>query len=324
METATEDQTTGPREAGGPPGPGTILVRGLSRRFGTHLALAPLDLEVRPGGVTGLLGPNGSGKSTFLRCLLGLVRASEGEAWVDGVRLEGDGTEIRRRVTFAPGELALYGGLRGAAQLDWLCEGRTAEETRRAHAIADGLGLPLRSRVRSYSHGMKRQLLFAAAMAPRVRVRILDEITEGLDPSKRGTVLELLREDAASGTTILLSSHHLGEVRRACDAMVFLRGGKKLSEESAAEIQGLARRTLQLRLPGGVERDRLESRLPAGSLERLDLEGERATLVLRDEDPRPVLGALAAAPDLPAPTRIEYGELSLEDLYRDLYGEDAC
>jgi ABC-2 type transport system ATP-binding protein len=301
-----------------------VRVRGLSRRFGQHLALAPLDLDLGPGGVTGLLGPNGSGKSTFLRCLLGLVRASSGEAWVDGVRLEGDGTAIRRRVTFAPGELALYGGLRGAEQLDWLCAGRSAEETRRAHALADDLGLPLRARVRSYSHGMKRQLLFAAAMAPRVGVRILDEITEGLDPSKRGAVLELLREDAARGTTILLSSHHLGEVRRACDAMVFLRGGEKLSEESAAEVQGLARRTLQLRYAGGADGEALRRALPPGSLERLEVEGERATLLLAEEDPRPVLAALAAAPELPAPGRIEYGELSLEDLYRDLYGEDAC
>lgn len=320
-------QTTQEASAAPPAGAteaGAIRVRGLTRSFGAKLALAPLDLDVGPGGVTGLLGPNGSGKSTFLRCLLGLVRADAGEAWVDGVRLRGDGTAIRRRVTFAPGELALYGGLRAADQLDWLCAGRSVEETRRAHALADELGLPLRERVRSYSHGMKRQLLFAAAMAPRVRVRILDEITEGLDPSKRGAVLELLREDAARGTTILLSSHHLGEVRRACDAMVFLRGGRKLSEESAAEVQGLARRTLQLRYAGGVDRAALERALPASGLERLEVDGERATLLLADEDPRRVLGALTTARELPAPARIEYGELSLEDLYRDLYGEDAC
>lgn len=303
---------------------GAIRIRGLTRSFGQHVALAPFDLDVGPGGVTGLLGPNGSGKSTLLRTLIGLVPRHGGEAWLDGVPLSGDGTAIRARCTFAPGELAFYGGMRGQAQLDWLMAGRSADEHSRARQIAEDLGLPLSDRVRSFSHGMKRQLLFSAALAPRVPVRILDEITEGLDPSKRGVVLELLREDAASGTTILLSSHHLAEVRRACDAMVFMRAGEKLSEESADEIQGRARRTLQLRYPKGVDRAAVHRVAEANGAERVSGEDGRVVLLLRVEDPRPMLAALCAAPELPPPSRIEYGELSLEDLYRDLYGEDAC
>ena len=310
--------------AGNPTSGPTVSVRGLTRRFGSHVALAPLDLDLHPGEITGLVGPNGSGKSTFMRLLLGLTPRSGGRVTIAGQALRGDGLGVRQQATFAPGELALYGELTGRAHLDWFLKGRPRGTRQTARALASRLGLPLNRRLRQYSHGMKRQLLFAAAMAPRVRVRILDEITEGLDPSKRGVVLELLREDAARGTTILLSSHHLGEVRRACDAMVFLRGGRKLSEESAAEVQGLARRTLQLRYAGGVDRAALEGALPPTALERLEVDGERATLLLADEDPRPVLAALTTARELPAPARIEYGELSLEDLYRDLYGEDAC
>lgn len=99
MTTALSPATT-PSAA---PGAGTISARGVTRRFGDHLALHPLDLEVRPG-VTGLLGPNGSGKSTFMRCLVGLVRPDAGEVLIDGVRLTGDGVAVRRRVTYAPGD----------------------------------------------------------------------------------------------------------------------------------------------------------------------------------------------------------------------------
>ena len=83
---------------------------------------------------------------------------------------------------------------------------------------------------------MKRQLLLAAALAPDVRVRILDEPTEGLDPSRRAQVLELLQADARRGTTLLISSHHLGEIERAAERQLFLRKGELLDEDNAAKL----------------------------------------------------------------------------------------
>lgn len=304
------------------PREGHIVVRGLARRFGAHQALAPLDLDVGPG-VTGLLGPNGSGKSTFLRLLTGLVRPDAGSASVDGVVVRGDGLAVRRRVTYSPGEIALYGDLRAGEHLQWFLRGRDAEARTRARALADALGLPLRARVHTFSHGMKRQLLFAAALAPRVGVRILDEASEGLDPSKRSVVLELLAEDAARGTTILLSSHHLGEVDRACATFVFLNGGKLVGIEHAAELRRRAARLLHLEYPEGVHG--LGEALGALSGARVQaLSGARVTLALDGDDPRPVLAGLERVAGLPAPRTVQYGELSLRDLYRDLYGVEAC
>ena len=93
------------------PGPGVIAIDGLTRSFGRTVAVRPLALEIGPGGITGLLGPNGSGKSTLLRMLIGLVRPDSGTCSVDGVRLAGDGTAIRRAVTYVPGETHVYGEL---------------------------------------------------------------------------------------------------------------------------------------------------------------------------------------------------------------------
>lgn len=312
------------RSAAPPCEAGAIQARGLTRAFGDKLALAPLDLDVGPGGITGLLGPNGSGKSTFLRCLVGLVKPSGGAASVDGVLLAGDGLAVRRRVTYSPGELAVYGGLRGDAHLAWLLQGRNAEALSRARRIAETFELPLKKRLRTYSHGMKRQLFFAAALAPRVRVRLLDEITEGLDPTKRGAVHEHLRADAAEGTTILLSSHHLGEVQRVCDRLVFLRHGKLISDESAASVRSRSRRLARLAFEPGVDLAPVEAAAAKAGATSVVRRGAELTLHLTEEDPRAVLGALFLDGTLPRPVRVEYGELSLEDLFTELYGEEAC
>jgi ABC-2 type transport system ATP-binding protein len=310
---------TAPTVAGGA---GRVVARGLTRRFGATLALAPLDLDLGPGGVTGLLGPNGSGKSTLLRVLMGLVPPHGGAASVDGVALAKDGVAIRRRATYAPGEVHVYGEMRGRDHLRWLLRGRGAGALRRGRELCDALGLPLRARVRTYSHGMKRQLLFAAALAPDVRVRVLDEPTDGLDPTKRATVNELLCADAARGTTVLLSSHHLGEVDRACDRMLFLREGRLVADETAASVLERQRRVLRLAFdPDALagRAARLE-RLPAA---RVRLDGGRAHVELGEGDPRAFLAALAADAELPPPLAIEYGQLSLEELYRDLYGVEG-
>ncbi len=303
-------------------GPGVIAVDGLARSFGRTQAVLPFALEIGPRGITGLLGPNGSGKSTFLRMLIGLVRPDAGSCSVDGVALAGDGTAVRRRVAYVPGETHVYGELSGRAHLAWLLRGRGRAALARSTGIAERFGLPLAARVRKYSHGMKRQLFLAAALGPDVRVRILDEPTEGLDPSRRGEVLELLAEDART-TTILLSSHHLGEVERVCRRLLFLRRGELLDERAAGALHVRARRALRVQWPGAIERGSLERALGGLPLE-LRLDGARATLFFpAGADPRAALAALIGARELPEPVSIVYGQLSLQELYRELYGAEG-
>jgi ABC-2 type transport system ATP-binding protein len=316
--------TAAPRAGRGVPRAGTLVARGLARRFGATEAVQPFELELGPDGVIGLLGPNGSGKSTFLRMLVGLVRPDAGAAWVDGVPLEGDGTAIRARTAYAPGETALYGELDGDGHLAWLLRGRGREARERAARTAEDLGLPLGARVRTYSHGMKRQLLFAAALAPDVRVRILDEPTEGLDPSKRGQVLDLLAQDARRGTTILLSSHHLGEVDRACDRLVFLGGGRVIADETARSVAARARRFLRLSYDEADDLRGIGRALSTIPRARVVRDGARFGVHLESEDARAFLGEACALPGLPPPARIEYGQLSLVELYRELYGVEGC
>jgi len=321
----TADPAPGVPVARGAPrsAPGVVSARGVTRRFGAKVAVAPFDLDVEPGAVTGLLGPNGSGKSTLMRCLVGLVRADAGAIVVDGVPLVGDGTAVRHRVTYAPGELHLYGELTGAAHLDFLLRGRDRAARQRAAATAAELGLPLDQRVRGYSHGMKRQLVFAAAMAPDVRVRVLDEISEGLDPSKRSEVLDRIEADAAGGRTILLSSHHLGEVDRVCSRLLFVAAGRLVADESATAIAERSARRMALDWQSPEVASAAAARLSGAGVADVRLAGSRTSFTLASDDPRPFLARLEAARDLPAPRAIEHGKMSLTDLYRDLYGVEG-
>jgi ABC-2 type transport system ATP-binding protein len=301
---------------------GTIVARGLTRRFGRALALAPLELTLGPGGITALLGPNGSGKSTLLRLLLGLVRADAGTAEVDGARLAGDGLAVRRRATYLPGELHLYGELRAREHLEWCLRGREPAARARAFLLAERFELPLAARVRAYSHGMKRQLLLAAALAPAVRVRILDEPTEGLDPTRRAQVLELLLEDAARGTTLFLSSHHLGEVERAATRRLFLRCGELLSEAHASALLARAREALRVSFVTPPERSAIERALDGTPELELHLAGTEARLFSPRRAGAELLRALCSAP-LPPLRSVAYGEATLNELYRELYGVEG-
>lgn len=305
-----------------------ISVSGLSHTFGDKVALAPdLKLELGDlgptgGGVIGLLGPNGSGKSTLMRILVGLVPKQSGDVTVDGARLTRDGLEVRRRVTYAPGELHLYSELSGRAQLDFLLRGRDAGATERAVSIANDLGLPLTKRVRGYSHGMKRQLIFAAAMGPDVRVRILDEISEGLDPTKRSEILERLEADARRGTTILLSSHHLGEVDRACERIVFLNDGRLIADETSEDVRQRAARLVKVRFTAGHSAP-LGPQLEGPEVESVMVDGDDVRVLLRSQDPREFLARMSRNDALPAPVAIEHGRMSLRELYRSLYGVEG-
>ncbi len=303
--------------------PGCISIRGLTRRFGSRVALQPLDLDLGPGGITGLLGPNGSGKTTLLRMLLGLLRPSGGQAALDGMLLRGDGTAIRRRVAYMPGELAVYGELRGGAHLKWMLRGRSRASHDRGVGIAEGLGLPLDRRVRAYSAGMKRQLFFAAAMAPDVKLRVLDEPTDGLDPHTRRRVLNLLQRDASRGVTLLLSSHHLGEVQEVCERMLFLNQGQVLSNERTESLRERSRRVLNLEWESREAAEAADLRLRALGAVEVRMHDVRTTVVLGHDDPLQFLAQIRSDPRSPRPKTIDYGRLVLADLYRDLYGVEG-
>jgi beta-exotoxin I transport system ATP-binding protein len=217
-----------------------IETAGLTKVYGSTLALRDLTLEVRKGEVFGLLGPNGSGKTTAIRLLLGLLRPTIGRSSVAGFDSWRQSLSVRNIVSYLPGELRLIGSMRGLDLLSFLASLRGGVGLDRAVAIAEGImGLDLRRKVRTYSTGMKQKLALAQTFADPVEVLILDEPTSALDPSARADVLELVLEARRSGQTVIFSGHVLSEVEQVADRVAIMRSGRLMHIEDMHERRGL-------------------------------------------------------------------------------------
>jgi len=212
--------------------------RGLFRRTCVR-AVRGLDLDVGPGRIFGLLGPNGSGKTTTILMLLGLLKPTAGSATVLGH--PAGHREARRRTGFLPEETRLYEFLTGRETLEFV--GRLfgvarAERRRRTDALLRRTGMwdARDRRLATYSKGMARRIGLAQALVSEPDLLVLDEPTSGLDPVGNREVKDLLRELAAAGTTVFLTSHILGDVADVCDEIAILHQGRKIL---AGEVRAL-------------------------------------------------------------------------------------
>jgi ABC-2 type transport system ATP-binding protein len=209
-----------------------IETNGLTKTYGAVSALTDLSLSIEAGEVFGLLGPNGSGKTTTIRLLLGLLRPTAGTASVSGFDCWSHSLAVRERVSYLPGELRMYGGLRAVDVLRYLSDLRGGAPLDRAVAIAERvMGLDLRRRVRTYSTGMKQKLALAQAFADPVDILILDEPTSALDPSAREDVIGLVKEAREGGQTVVFSGHVLSEVEQVADRVAIMRRGRLMHVE---------------------------------------------------------------------------------------------
>jgi ABC-2 type transport system ATP-binding protein len=199
-----------------------VCLHGLTKTFGRLTAVRDLSLTVTPG-VTGFLGPNGAGKTTTLRMLLGLVHPAAGTATIGGRRYA-DLPHPRRTVGALLDATGFHPGRTGRQHLLISAEASGLPRTR-AGEVLEMVGLPESRRIRNYSLGMRQRLGLATALLGDPEVLILDEPGNGLDPAGLAWLRQLLRERAASGGTVLVSSHVLAEVAQTVDRVVILSAG---------------------------------------------------------------------------------------------------
>ena len=217
-----------------------IELRHVRKCFGDNVAVEDLSLQVPPGEIYGLLGHNGAGKSTAIGMMLGQVWPTRGEVRVCGH----DVTSHRRIALQKVGAIfespAFYDYLSGMTNLEILSSYTAPTSRSRIREVIDWVGLTgrERSKVRTYSHGMRSRLALAQALLPQPELLILDEPSDGLDPEgiheMRQTILRLHRE---LGLTILLSSHFLNEVEQLCTRIAVLNRGRKVFEGSLADTK---------------------------------------------------------------------------------------
>ncbi|MGH3823551.1 MAG: alpha/beta fold hydrolase [Pseudonocardiaceae bacterium] len=216
-----------------------LVVSGLTKRYpGGLSAVEGVSFRVEHGQVLGLLGPNGAGKTTVLRMLMGLIQPTSGELRAFGHRVTAGSAVLSRIGSFVEGP-GFLPHLTGAENLRlyWAATGRPTADAGIDEALEiAGLGQAVHRRVITYSHGMRQRLAIAQAMLGRPDLLVLDEPTNGLDPPQIHAMREVLREYAARGATVLVSSHLLAEVEQTCSHVVVMQRGRLVAAGTVAEI----------------------------------------------------------------------------------------
>jgi ABC-type multidrug transport system ATPase subunit len=238
-----------------PSGELAIETRGLTKRFGTHLAVNGVDLAVPRGAVFGFLGPNGSGKTTTIRMMLGLAAATSGEIQLLGRDMPHALSDVLPKVGALVEGPAFAPFLSGAANLRRLDTAdrfaSAATRTARIGEALDKVGLAhvATKKVHAYSLGMKQRLGLAnALLAPR-ELLVLDEPTNGLDPQGTREVRSLVRSLADEGTTVFVSSHLLAEIEQMCTHAAVLSNGNLVAQGTLDELRRVGEATMRLRTP---------------------------------------------------------------------------
>jgi ABC-2 type transport system ATP-binding protein len=205
-----------------------LRTEGLTKHFGSTIAVQGLDLEVRTGEVHGFLGPNGSGKSTTVGMVLGLLRPTAGRALIFGEDARTAPHHLRRRVGAIIESPAFYPYLSGRANLKALALVAGGVPPGRIEALLEQVGLSERadSPYKTYSLGMKQRLGIASTLLTDPDLVILDEPTSGLDPAGQREIRELIPQLARAGRAVLLASHLLHEVQQVADRVTIIRRGQ--------------------------------------------------------------------------------------------------
>ncbi len=263
-----------------------VLSEGLEKRYGEVRALRGLDLAVPEGTVCGLLGPNGAGKTTAVRILTTLLAPDAGSARVAGHDLVRDPAGVRRRIAVTGQYASVDGDLTGAENLRLFARLLRLPRARADELLEEsGLAGAADRLVRTYSGGMRRRLDLAASLLARPAVLFLDEPTTGLDPRSRGAIWDTVRELAARGTTVVLTTQYLEEADRLADDIVLVEDGRAAHRGTPAELKALIGSLAEVVLagPGPLEPaaavlDRLTGSAPV-------LDAERRTVAALTTDP---------------------------------------
>jgi ABC-2 type transport system ATP-binding protein len=223
-----------------------VATHNLTKHYGRQPALRELNLRVPTGRLFGFLGPNGAGKTTTLRILLGLLRATGGQAEVLGRDAWRHGPAVRREIGYLPGDIRLWDWLTGRQTLAFLHAARGGHDATEMLRLVQRFDLNLDRRVRDYSRGMKQKLGLIAALMQRPQLLILDEPTVALDPLMREVLYTELRQAVAAGRTVLFSSHTLAEVEQLCDEVAILKDGRLVEHERIAVLRTRAVRHVEI------------------------------------------------------------------------------
>ena len=281
-----------------------IVLKGLTKRFGSFVAVDNVSMAVRKGEVLGFLGPNGAGKSTTMRMIAGFIEPSAGTAEVAGFDVGRDPVEVKRRIGYLPEGAPTYGDMTPESYLGFIARVRGfdgADRRRRIDEVAAKVELAdvMRQPIETLSKGFKRRVGLAQAMIHDPDILIMDEPTDGLDPNQKHQVRALIH-DMAAKKAIVVSTHILEEVEAVCTRAVIIARGRILADGTPDAL--IAR---------GANHNAVVVSLDAAEADRAQLELAKLAGVARVEDLglRDGVRRLRAVPRDGRPIAAEVGEL---------------
>ncbi len=269
-----------------------IEVERLRKSFNSLLAVDDVSFTVGEGEIFGLLGPNGAGKTTTINMICGVLKPDGGRVLIGGKDIWVEPKTVKQGLAVVPQEISVYEDITARDNLNFwgsLYGLRGADLRSRVDEALTRVGLSDRAgdRVKGFSGGMKRRLNLCMGLLHRPRVLLLDEPTVGIDPQARLNILEVVREVAASGTTVLYTTHYMDEAQDLCDRIAIIDHGKILTVGTLDELTRLAGEAEVLRLSGRFD-----------DTARTHLEAVGGVRVLKADDSVAVLSVDADGPGL--------------------------
>jgi ABC-2 type transport system ATP-binding protein len=299
----------------------------LAKTFGETRALDGVDLTIRSGSVYGLLGPNGAGKTTAIRVLTTLLKPTSGRASVLGHDVVRDAAAVREKVSLTGQYASVDEDLTGNENLvlvsrlmglSWSDARKRATELLEAFGLLDAAG----KQVRTFSGGMRRRLDIGASLVTRPEILFLDEPTSGLDPRSRNQVWDLVRQIAADGTTVLLTTQYLEEADRLAERMAVIDHGRVIAEGTSRDLKSsIGSNTLHFHLVKPEQRAQAQAVIEGIVGEGIMPATDPSAFAVKIADASraaEVLGALARA-SIPL-TEFALGAPSLDDVFFALTG----
>jgi ABC-2 type transport system ATP-binding protein len=305
----------------------TICARGLSRRFGTHVAVHAIDLDVRRGEVLGLLGPNGAGKTTTMQMLTGNLAPSAGEIRICNIDLLANPVQAKTHIGYLPETPPLYRELQVGEYLHLVARLHRLPRAQRSTAVIQamqrcGLAAVGRKLIGSLSKGYQQRVGIAQAIVHEPDVIILDEPTVGLDPNQILDIRALIRE-LGDKHCVILSTHILPEVEAVCDRVQIMHHGAMVLSNTIAGLRDLQQgRTMTIGLQRPPPIEKLQAIAGIAAVESAE-NGKFRIRFSPDMDPTPALISRAAAEDWGL-NQLAPAQTSLEDVFVQLTRDKAA
>ncbi|MGH1482998.1 MAG: ABC transporter ATP-binding protein [Geminicoccales bacterium] len=280
----------------------------VTKRFGAKMAVDDVTLELNAGERVALIGHNGAGKTTLMKMILGLTPASSGTITVLGDRPGSD--QARKSIAFLPENIAFHRSMTGREVLTLLARLKSAAADQ-VETLLERVGLAdaADQHIRTYSKGMRQRLGLAQALVGEPKLLLLDEPTSGLDPHLRQSFYAMVDELAASGATVLLSSHLLTELEARTDRIAIMREGHLVACAPLSDLRRRAALPIKIRIDvKETERSRI-----ASALNGQEINGQTVGLSVLTADKMKTLAQIASFGD--AVNDVELISANLDDLY---------